>query len=79
VASEVVVAPRSQILIYSDGAFELPLSGGEWWSLENFAAFCADFTAARDWSLEDLVAKLQHLTATDAFDDGCSLVRLIFD
>ncbi len=78
-ADTVAVPTGSQILIYSDGAFELLLPDGGWWSLEDFAAFCADVGSERDWSLDGLVSKLQHLSATDAFDDDCSLVRLTFD
>lgn len=77
--------PGGQLLLYSDGAFELPLRSGpgEGHSrqplfLADFAGLCAEVAAAPDWSLDDLVDRLRALSPTGDFDDDCALVLLTF-
>ncbi len=79
VATSHVVPPGCQILLYSDGAFELPLQDGELWSFDEFAALCSQLAAEPNWSLGMLVESIQQVTASELFDDDCSLIRLNFD
>ena len=72
------VPPGSQILLYSDGVFELPLAVGNRWSLADFTALCTALAASPDWSLDALISELRTRTAGGLFDDDCSLVRLTF-
>ena len=74
-----VVPPGSQILLYSDGAFELPMEDGRQWSLADFIELCTEAAANPDWSLDALIGRLRALTAGGLFEDDCSLVRLTFD
>ena len=74
-----LVPPGCQILLYSDGAFELPLAGGRHWPLTDFIDLCTEVAATPEWSLDDLLARLRGLTVGGIFDDDCSLVRLTFD
>ncbi len=74
------VPPGGQLLLYSDGAFELPANTatGEPLRLENFVSLCAEVAARPGWSLDELVIRLRGLSATGDFDDDCALVLLTF-
>lgn len=67
-----------QILLYSDGAYELPLAGGGRLGLEEFTDLCAQLAAAPPRSLDWLLDRLRTLGAT-GFVDDCSLIRLSFN
>ena len=68
--------PGDELLIYSDGAYELVLPGGDRWTLEEFIDLCASTARAPHWTLEDLVAQLRRRSETGGFDDDCTLVRV---
>ena len=68
-----------QILVFSDGAFEIGLADDRQLSLDGFEALCGKRAGSPDWSLDELIAELKSLTPTKAFDDDCSLIRLAFD
>ncbi len=73
--------PRGgQLLLYSDGAFELPFDSatGAPWSQESFVALVAELAAQPDWSLDDLLTRLRALSPSGDFDDDCALVLLTF-
>jgi len=74
-----VVPAGCQLLLYSDGAFELPLADGGHWPLTDFIDLCVEVAAEPDWSLDGLLDRLRGLTAGGVFDDDCSLIRLTFD
>lgn len=71
-----VVPADSEILVFSDGAFDLGLPGARWWSLSEFVDLCAQVVGDGDWSLDELVGRLQTLTVSGIFEDDCTLVRL---
>lgn len=71
------IPPDGQLLIYSDGAFELPLPEGNA-SLEAFIGLCAEFASTPDWTVDELIATLRSLTTGGLFADDCSLVKLRF-
>ncbi len=73
------VPPGCQILVFSDGASELDLAGNKQLSLPEFKALTTRLAATPDWSLDDLVAELRNLKASDTFEDDCSLMQLTFD
>ena len=74
------VPPGGQLLLYSDGAFELPVdpATGTSPSLDDFTRLCAGLAARPGWSLDDLVMRLRELSPSRDFDDDCALVRLTF-
>lgn len=74
------VPSGGQLLLYSDGAFELPVESrkGKPLSLEDFIRLCTDLAARPGWSLDDLVDRLRALSSTGEFDDDCALVLLTF-
>ncbi len=68
--------PDTALLIFSDGAFDLPLLDGRPWNLEAFVELCARTATSPGWTLDDLVGKLRERSSSDLFDDDCTLVRL---
>ena len=75
------VMPRdSQLVLYSDGAFELPLPEGREGkaALDAFVGLCAEFAGTREWTLDELIATLRSLTTGGLFADDCSLILLRF-
>lgn len=75
------VPDGGQILIYSDGAYELPKPEGaeEVLCHNDFVDLCATAAKRPDWSLDALVDRLQALTPDGHFEDDCALVLLRFD
>ncbi|MGV1006628.1 MAG: PAS domain S-box protein [Candidatus Nanopelagicales bacterium] len=69
----------SRLLIYSDGAYELIDTHGQWWSLEDFIDVCTECAAQESCSLDALVTRLQHHSADGNFLDDCALIQLTFD
>ncbi len=70
------VPPDSDLLIYSDGAFDLALPDGRHWTLEEFVDLCARTAGTPHWTLEDLVKQLRKRSDAGRFDDDCTLVRV---
>ena len=77
--AECVVLPGTQVLLYSDGAFELPLPEGRHWSISAFIELCTEVAGTPGWSLDALISRLRNLTASGIFEDDCSLVRLTIE
>ena len=70
------VPAGAEILLYSDGAFELTLPGNEPWSLRDFTDLYTHTTTAPDWTLDQFIARLQDRSESGMFEDDCTLVRL---
>ena len=68
--------PDSDLLIYSDGAYELVLPDGRHWEIEEFIDLCARTACTPQWALDDLVAQLKARSDSGTFEDDCTLVRL---
>lgn len=72
--------PRdSQLLIYSDGAYEALRVDAPRYPFAQFVDLCSDVAAGPRWSLDALVEHLRSLTEGGEFVDDCSLVLLEFD
>jgi sigma-B regulation protein RsbU (phosphoserine phosphatase) len=74
------VPSGGQLLLYSDGAFEIPVdvAQGKPWSRADFVDLCTELAAQPGWSLDDLVDRLRALSSTGTFADDCALVLLTF-
>lgn len=70
------VPPGAEILVYSDGAFELGLDDGAFWSLPQFIDMCRDMIETGAFSLDGLVSRLKSTAVNGIFEDDCTLVRL---
>jgi sigma-B regulation protein RsbU (phosphoserine phosphatase) len=75
----VTVPVGTQMLLYSDGTFDLPMPGSAHWALADFVDLCTALAGSPDWSLDDLIIELRALTVAGLFSDDCSLVLLNFD
>ena len=72
------VPPDAEIMLYSDGAFELPLPDDATWSLKDFVDLCGELHRCGTWTVDELAEKLKARTEAGLFDDDCSLLRLRF-
>ena len=70
------VPANAQILLYSDGAYELVSDSGELTSLSDFIALCTRLVQSPDWSVDTIIAALQAIVGPRSFDDDCTLVLL---
>jgi len=70
------VPPGADILLYSDGAFEITLPGGGQGSLADFVGLWMQSAGSTKATLDDLVEQLQSRCESGRFDDDCTLVRL---
>lgn len=68
--------PDADLMIYSDGAFELDLRDGGTGSLEDFIGLCVRTAAKPGWTLDDLIDHIRNRSMSDIFDDDCTLVRV---
>lgn len=78
-ARDFVVPHPSRLLIYSDGASEIPLAEGGYLSAAAFVNVCNDVAGSPNSSLDDLITELRALTPTGFFEDDCSLIELAFE
>ncbi len=76
--SIVPIPSGSQLLLYSDGVYELTQPDGEPWSYTQFMRVCSRLARSPQWSLDDLIADVLSHSASGTFEDDCSLVRLTF-
>ena len=75
----VPIPAGSQLLLYSDGAYEITRPEGRQLSHTQFVDICAELGRSAGWSLDDLIVDLLAHSATATFEDDCSLVRLSFE
>ena len=73
-----IVAPGSQLLLYSDGAYELPTPDDSTWSLSDLVGLFTRLAQSADWSLDTLIDQLKSHAQNRYLGDDCSLVRLTF-
>lgn len=73
------VPPGSQIVVCSDGAYDMRRSDGGWVLHKEFVDICTRFARSDDWSLDDLLDNLRRCSSTGSFTDDCCLIRLQFE
>jgi PAS domain S-box-containing protein len=78
ISATTIVAPGSQLLLYSDGAYELPTPDDSTWSLDDLVGLFAQLAQSPDWSLDTLLDQLKAHAKNRYLDDDCSLVRMTF-
>lgn len=75
----VPISPGSQMLLYSDGVYELQRGDGGQWPRSAFLDWCTRLGGSPGWTLDDVIDNALDHSATGSFDDDCCLVRLTFD
>lgn len=73
------IPPGGQLLLYSDGAYEITLGDGGQWPLRAFVDLCTGLGGSPDWTLDDVIDNVLGNSAGGRLDDDCCLVRLTFD
>ena len=73
------VPPGTDLLLYSDGALDLPVHSGGEFLRTDFVDLCTALAQETDWSLDTLIEALRASSLAGQFDDDCSLVLLRFD
>ena len=68
-----VVPPGSELLLFSDGAYELPTPSDITWSLEDFVFLSAHLARTPDWSLETMIEHLKARTDIGHLDDDAAV------
>ena len=74
----VQIPPGSQLLLYSDGAFELSLDAKRDGTLPQIVALCTRLAGSPDWTLDEIIDQLHQRSMSGTFDDDCCLVKLAF-
>jgi PAS domain S-box-containing protein len=74
----VSIAQGDSLLLYSDGAFEIPMPDGRAWLVGDFIQVIGELGATPGWTLDTLVDALRSRTVDGAFEDDLTLVRLTF-
>ena len=78
-SSSVYLVPRGcRILVYSDGASEILIAGGQL-SQRDFEKLAANLALPEGLTLDGFVDTLRGMTPENAFEDDCSLIQLTFD
>ena len=75
-AATYVVPAGAEVLVYSDGAYEVDMPDGGAWSMSDFIELCAEVAQSPEWSLDDIIAGLRAVSVSGIFDDDCTMVRL---
>jgi PAS domain S-box-containing protein len=68
-----------RLLVYSDGASELPLASGRQLTSQDFVKLCSRRAGSPGWSLDGLIEELRAMTPDGEFEDDCALIELTFD
>jgi len=72
------VPAGGRMLLFSDGAFELPLPGGRTGTLGEFTGVVCDQLRNDDFSAPAIVEQLRARTVEGQFEDDCSLIAVDF-
>ena len=72
------VPAGARMLLFSDGAFELPLRGGRCGTLDEFTDVVLNQLRNDDFSAEAIVEQLRARTVDGQFEDDCSLIAVDF-
>ena len=77
--SQIYTVPAgARMLLFSDGAFELPLSGGSIGTLAEFTGVVLNQLRADDFSVDAIVEQLRARSVGGQFEDDCSLIAVSF-
>ncbi len=70
--------PRSQLLVYSDGACEIAMPGDRQLRWGEFVELAERVAASPSWTPDELIGELNGLTRSGTFEDDFSLIQLTF-
>jgi sigma-B regulation protein RsbU (phosphoserine phosphatase) len=73
-----VVPAHGRMVLFSDGAFELPLPDGRSGTLEEFTDVVVERLRENDFRADAIVEHLRARTVAGQFEDDCSLIAVDF-
>ena len=76
--AEYEVPPETDIVVCSDGAFDVASPNGTPWSQPEFVDLCGRTAQSDDWTLDSLLDGVNAVSGGEPFGDDCTLVRLSF-
>ncbi|ABG50319.1 response regulator receiver modulated serine phosphatase [Trichodesmium erythraeum IMS101] len=73
-----IVEKSSSLYIFSDGVYEIYLSDGEIWGIDNFINLILEYYRYGYCDINKILDYIQKLNCSDVFSDDFSLLKLIF-
>lgn len=73
------IEQRSNLLIFSDGAYEVCKPDGQLWGLEAFIHLLTDLQQTHTYNLNYVLNQIHTLTSQQIFEDDFSLLKLSFN
>jgi sigma-B regulation protein RsbU (phosphoserine phosphatase) len=72
------VAPGDQLLVYSDGVFEIEKQDGEMWTFAEFVDWMSAHGAPGEGCIDRLLQHTRKLQRSDDFVDDFSILQVTF-
>jgi sigma-B regulation protein RsbU (phosphoserine phosphatase) len=76
-ADEVALGASAQLLLYSDGVYEIEKTDGVMWSFDEYLAFLKTLPPA-EHPIEQLLTHVRKLHGTETLGDDFSMLRVVF-
>lgn len=76
-SEQIEIMPPANLMIYSDGAYEIPIEGGDMMTIDQFADFIYDSFKANE-DIKDIYDKLVKLYDNNPLDDDFSILKASF-
>lgn len=78
VRKSVKIEPNSSVYVYSDGAYEIKLGSGKYWSEDELKSFLTKRKDEGEKVLEELYEKAKDLSATKELEDDFTVLKIDF-
>ncbi|MEA5512650.1 PP2C family protein-serine/threonine phosphatase [Nodularia sp. UHCC 0506] len=72
------IQPSSKIYVFSDGVYEVEMSDGKLWGFNNFINLLTRYNH-KFMNLDEILADIKTVTASQSFTDDCSLLEIKFE
>ena len=73
-----IVEKSSSLYIFSDGVYEISLSDGEIWGIDNFINLILKYHRYGSCDLNKILDYVRELNYSDVFNDDFSLLKIVF-
>ena len=73
-----IVPEGSSLFVFSDGAYEIEMEEGKYWSLEDFSLVLQEYKRTSKQSLENILKQVQKINHSPSLEDDFSLLENSF-
>ena len=73
-----IIPEGSSLFVFSDGAYEIEMKEGEYWSLEDFTTVLQKYKQTSKQSLENILKQVQEINKSPSLEDDFSLLESLF-